>query len=190
MRPVNGVASAELVRRLEEDRWFREEVEPHAAGLRAWLRSGFPSVRDVEDVVQESYLRLLRARGLSPIQCPRTYLYGIARHVAMEVCRKNKLFTGQPVNELPESRTIETRADVVQIVSHNQELALVVEAVKTLPERCRQIVMLRTQEGLSYKEIAARLGLAEETVRVQMARGVRRCAQFIREEETKGRNGA
>jgi RNA polymerase sigma factor (sigma-70 family) len=175
------IATPELRRRMEDDRWFKEEVEPHARGLRAWLRVGFSALRDIDDVVQESYLRLMRARAKGPIACPRTYLYGIARHVAIESCRMSRVFANLSVNELPESHTIEPAADVVQIVSHNQELALVIEAVKTLPERCRQIVMLRTQEGLTYQEIATRLGVAEETVRVQMARAVHRCAKMFRQ---------
>ena len=174
------------------DRWFEEEVQPHESDLRSWLRGQFPQLADLDDVVQESYLRLLRTRQrqADAIRNVRTFLFGIARHVAIETFRRRRHLSDVPVNDLPDSPTTQSATDVVQIVSHNQELALVVEAVKTLPERCRQIVMLRTQEGLSYKEIAARLGLAEETVRVQMGRAVRRCAQLIREEETNGRNGA
>lgn len=174
------------------DRWFQDEVAPHEPALRAWLRGQFPQLADLDDVIQEAYLRLLRVRQRQAdgIRNVRTFLYGIARHVAIESYRQRRHFSDIPVNDLPDSPTTQAAADVVQIVSHNQELALVVEAVKTLPERCRQVVMLRTQEGLSYKEIAARLGLAEETVRVQMGRAVRRCAQLIREDDTKGRNGA
>jgi hypothetical protein len=43
--------------------WFAEEVQPHDAQLKAYLRGAFPAVRDVEDVVQESYLRVWRARA-------------------------------------------------------------------------------------------------------------------------------
>ena len=58
---------------------------------------------------------------------------------------------------------------------------LATEALKALPERCRTIVILRSFHGYSYREIAAQLGVAEETVRVQMARGIKKCAQFLRE---------
>jgi hypothetical protein len=48
-------------------RWFAEEVQPHEASLRAYMRGAFPMVRDVDDVVQESYLRVWRARAAQPI---------------------------------------------------------------------------------------------------------------------------
>ncbi|MBI2497428.1 MAG: RNA polymerase subunit sigma-24, partial [Opitutae bacterium] len=41
-------------------RWFAEEVQPHEPALRAWLRNRFPTLVDPDDLVQESYARLLR----------------------------------------------------------------------------------------------------------------------------------
>jgi RNA polymerase sigma-70 factor (ECF subfamily) len=75
------------------------------------------------------------------------------------------------------------------MVTHNQELALTAEAIKQLPDRCREIVTLHTVEELSYREIAERLGLAEVTVRVQMARAVKKCIAFLRERGDVEREG-
>jgi RNA polymerase sigma-70 factor (ECF subfamily) len=169
--------------------WFRTEVLPHEPALRAWLRGSYPSLVDVDDVIQESYLRLWRARETTSIQNARTFLFGIARHVAFESFRKRRIFADVPVNEMPDSPTIQSNADVVATVSRNQEVALVSETIKALPDRCREIVLLRTQEGLSYGEIAEKLGLAEETVRVQMARGIKKCAHLLREQGVTAGNG-
>lgn len=52
----------------ETAHWFTEHVHPHDAQLKAYLRGAFPAVRDVEDVVQESYLRVWRVRdGADPL---------------------------------------------------------------------------------------------------------------------------
>lgn len=165
----------------DQTSWFREEVQPHEAALRAWLRSEFPSLPDVDDIVQESYFRLLRARETSRIESTRAYLFGIARHVALGAFRKERMFPKTSVNEYADLHTLEANNDVVAAVNLSQEFALAGEAIKTLPDRCRQIVTLRALHDLSYPEIAARLGLAEETVRVQMARGLRKCAHYLRE---------
>ena len=180
----NGIVQSDdaaASEKAEQVRWFTEEVHPHEQALRAWLQGDSTSLPDVDDIVQESYLRLLRARASGQIQCVKAYLFGIARHVRFEGLRKKRLFSDIPVNALPESPTLEENSDVVELVSIAQELELATEAMKTLPDRCREIVMLRALHGLSYKEIAARMGLAEETVRVQMARGVKKCAQYFRE---------
>lgn len=188
---LDGIA-APLARDAEPSpaRWFVEEVQPHESALRGWLCGRYSSATDVDDIVQESYLRLLRARETGKITCVRAYLFGIAHHVAMELFRRRRLFSAIPVNDLPAPRTIEASSDVVEAISIREELALATEAMKALPERCREIVVLRSLHGFSYQEIAARLGLAEETVRVQMARGVKKCAHFLRERGMNERSGS
>jgi RNA polymerase sigma factor (sigma-70 family) len=49
-----------------------------------------------------------------------------------------------------------------------------------LPARCREIVILRRIKNLPQKEIAARLGIAEATVEVQLVRGIKRCGDYLR----------
>jgi RNA polymerase sigma-70 factor (ECF subfamily) len=187
---LDGIA-APVAREAEPSpaRWCVEEVQPHELALRGWLCGRYSAATDVDDIVQESYLRLLRARKTRKITCVRAYLFGIAHHVAMELFRRRRLFSTIPVNDLPAPRTIAASSDVVEAISIQEELALAAEAMKALPERCREIVVLRSLHGCTYQEIAARLGLAEETVRVQMARGVKKCAQFLRERGMNERGG-
>lgn len=165
----------------EQARWFAEEVQPHEAALRHWLRRQYPSLGDVDDVVQESYLNLLRKQPLGRIAFTKSYLFAVARHAALKVFRKNRIFSPVAVNELPDWRLLDGGANVTEIVNVHEEDSLVAAAVAQLPERCREIVKLRAVHGLSYAEIAARLSLSESTVRVQVARGIKKCAQFLRD---------
>src|SRR5438876_12279709 len=61
-----------------DSRWFAAEVHAHERSLRAYLRGAFPSVRDVDDVVQESYVRVWKARLAHPIQSARSFLFQVA----------------------------------------------------------------------------------------------------------------
>ena len=61
MNPPSPNSESALVR-ADHARWFAEEVRPHEPALRAWLRRQYPNLADMDDVVQESYLQLLRAR--------------------------------------------------------------------------------------------------------------------------------
>jgi hypothetical protein len=47
---------------VDQTRWFLEEVHPHEPKIRAWLQSRFPQLGDIDDLVQETYLRVLRAK--------------------------------------------------------------------------------------------------------------------------------
>jgi RNA polymerase sigma-70 factor (ECF subfamily) len=56
---------------------------------------------------------------------------------------------------------------------------LLSEAVRTLPNRCRQVLTLRLLYNMSQKEIAAELGISGHTVKAQLAKGMRRCADYF-----------
>ncbi|HRE82683.1 MAG TPA: sigma-70 family RNA polymerase sigma factor, partial [Opitutaceae bacterium] len=67
-----------------------------------------------------------------------------------------------------------------ELASREQELDLLAQAIEALPVRCRQVLKLRKIYGLSHRDIAARLGISERTVNVQIGHGVRRCGEFLR----------
>lgn len=166
---------------IDHDRWFAEEVQPHEAALRAYLTHQFPSVRnEVDDVVQESYFSLLRIHGTRKIACARAYLFTIARHAALRIFHRQRAAPEISVDDPEGLRLVEDGARVIPIVNAREELSLVIEAIDRLPARCREIVILRAFHGLAHREIARRLGIAEQTVRVQMGCGVDKCTHYLR----------
>jgi RNA polymerase sigma-70 factor (ECF subfamily) len=173
----------------EQSRWFAEEVQPHEPALRAYLRRRFPDATDVDDLVQESYLRMLRARAAVPIASAKAYLFTTARHLALALFRRPKIFANVRVTDPPVCRIIQEAADVIEQVSTTQEVALLLDAIDALPRRCREIFILRKLRGLSQKEIAAKLGLSDQTVQVQVGRGAKKCAQFLRRHGVTGKSG-
>lgn len=165
---------------VEETRWFVEEVQPQEQALRGYLRSRYPTV-DPDDVIQESYLKLLTLRTREKIVSARAYFFTIARNTARRLLRRSRLYAPTPVSELPDLCLLKGESDAAEI-THARELSqLVTEAIDRLPSRCREIITLVALQGMSNAEVAARLGLSESTVRVQMARGVRKCIEFLRE---------
>jgi RNA polymerase sigma-70 factor (ECF subfamily) len=161
-------------------RWFAEEVEPHEPMLRAWLQHRFPTRNDVDDLVQESYARLLRARAAGPVRNARNYLFATARNAAIDLFRRERCLPTESIEENPASFVLDVGADVVETVGRNQELEILRSAMQALPHRCRQVFTLRKLYGLSHREIAAQLGISERTVEAQINKAMLRCAAHLR----------
>ena len=164
----------------DQARWFSEEVDPHRAALRAYVQRAFPGVRDVDDVVQDSLLRLWTARAGRQIGCARAFLFKIARNRALDLLRHDQASPLVGVRDLAALSVAEDGPSPADALTTTEKIELVAAAIADLPDRCREIVVLRKLSGLSQREVATRLGLSERTVEVQVARGTRRCADFLR----------
>lgn len=165
----------------EQSRWFAEAVRPHEAELRAFLHRRFPALadQDVDDLVQETYLRLFRAQNLARFNEVRPYLFAMARNAAHDVFRRRQIATFESMGEMDRMSLVEDGPDAAEAVCQDQELALLADAIRSLPHRCRQALTLRKLHGLSHREIAAELGISENTVNAQIAAGVLRCRAYL-----------
>ena len=59
--------------------------------LRSWMRSLFPTLPDMDDLVQESYLRLLRAKEAGRVRYAKAFLFTTARHIALDFFRRRQV---------------------------------------------------------------------------------------------------
>lgn len=165
----------------ENTSWFAAEVQPHESSLRSYLRSVFPSLPDIDDLVQESYARLIRARETGRVSYVKAFLFTTARNVALDFFRRRKVVSIDGVANLAALDVAEDRPDAADATNKQQELELLAQAVRGLPERCRQVLTLRLLYGMAHKEIAAELRISEHTVKAQLAKGMRRCADYFTE---------
>src|SRR5204863_1370078 len=141
--PYYGVR---IVSHPDHARWFHAEVEPHEPALRAYLRCKFPWLTDIDDLVQDAYVRLLRIDP-EKIRNPRAFLFATAHNWAVNCSRRKQPI---PLEELPppdQWRVIEGGQDIPEFVNEQQELEILSEAVDALPLRCRAITALRHREG-------------------------------------------
>jgi RNA polymerase sigma factor (sigma-70 family) len=159
--------------------WFETEVQPHARALRAWLLVRFPTLPDVDDLVQESFTRILRVRGKEPISSSRALLFTIARNLALDAVRRQKVINFEPITEDTPSYVLLDETDIIETISKQQELELLTQVIQSLPSRCRRVFTLRTAYGMTLNEIAEQLGVSLSTVEKAMAQGTRLCAQYF-----------
>jgi RNA polymerase sigma factor (sigma-70 family) len=167
-------SSSESIPDRSPGRWFAEDVYAHDSSLKAYLRQSFPAVRDIEDVVQDSYVRIWKARAVQPIKSAKAFLFTIARRVALDVARHNRRSPIDAASDLENLSSQHMGPDARDAATTSQEVELLAAAIDALPSRCRAVFMMRRLQGVSQKEIALRLGISEQTVQVQAARGLRK----------------
>lgn len=158
--------------------WVEEHFQPHESDIRGYLEARFPSI-DADDIVQESYLKLLRLRATERIESARAYFFSIARNTALTLFRRQRIYGDVPVADLPESILASEECGADEVACSRQRLELTVAAVDELPARCREVMRRCLFQGHSTATIAREMGIAESTVRVQIVRGVQRCRRFI-----------
>jgi RNA polymerase sigma-70 factor (ECF subfamily) len=159
--------------------WFATHVQPHEAMLRAWLAQGFGPRLAVDDVVQEAFLRVLRARDTGELQSPKAFLFAIARNLAVDQLRRHALSRTDSLVEADLSNVLDDHESIPETVTREQERALLTEAIQSLPERCRQVMTLRMVYSLSQRVIGERLGISDRTVAAQLAIGTKKCTDFM-----------
>jgi RNA polymerase sigma factor (sigma-70 family) len=164
----------------DQTRWFTEAVQPHESALRRYLRSKFPSI-ETDDVVQESYFRLLRARMRGNSAFSKAYIFAIARNTALTLFHRRRIYASTPLAELPDANVVAEKSDASDHLDNRLRFQLAIDAINTLPPRCREIFRLAVVEQLSPAEIVRRTGLTETTVYTQLTIGLRKCSAFLRE---------
>jgi RNA polymerase sigma-70 factor (ECF subfamily) len=144
-----------------------------AGSLRAYAARVMGNATHADDIVQESYLRLVRSPP--PTDDPqqlRAWLFRIASRLIVDHWRRGSRERGRP-NESAEARTVPSpdiplRVDMARVFEH-------------LNPQQRQLMWLAYVEGADHREIAEALGLREASVRVLLFRTRRKLARLLRE---------
>ncbi|UJB64568.1 sigma-70 family RNA polymerase sigma factor [Acidovorax sp. YS12] len=144
------------------------------------------AVRDRDtaaDLAQESYVRVLAAQQAGqPVQDPRALLYRTARNLVIDQHRRASVRAGTDATAPPGGEVCEPdhlhgpRAlEPDTILASREGLAAVIATIDQLPPRCREAFILYKFDGLSYAEIAARMGISTRTVEMQLQIAMAAC---------------
>ena len=163
-----------------DERYFLEVLECESV-LRACLFRYTRNLADVDELLQETYARLLAPRSSDrpELQSVRAFALGIARNLALDWLRHQKVIQLDLVADIESLNVLDECNQVEEIVNAHQELALLSAAINELPAKCREVFVQRKVYGCSQKEISARLGISENTVEQHLVKAARKCAQAL-----------
>jgi RNA polymerase sigma-70 factor (ECF subfamily) len=152
---------------------FEAMMLPHldsAHNLAKWL---LRNEQDAQDVVQEAFLRAFKSFGGFHGSNGKAWLLTIVRNTSYTLLKKNRVSDlTTPFDEEIHAADNES-VNAATILERSEDAELIREAMDELPEEFREILTLRHQEELSYKEIAdiTRLPLGTVMSRLARARG-------------------
>ena len=163
----------------EEIMSFEQAMLPHldaAHNLARWL---LRNEQDAQDVVQEAYLRAFRSFSGFHGTNGRAWLLTIVRNTSYTLLKKNHAV------DLTTNFDEEIHATGYESVSpataleHSEDAQLIREAMDALRAEFREILVLRHQEGLSYKEIAEIAQIPPGTVMSRLARARAKLKEYL-----------
>jgi RNA polymerase sigma factor (sigma-70 family) len=140
--------------------------------LLTW-RTGNPD--SAADLVHETYLRLASLPEGSAIANPRSYIMRTASNVAIDRLRWERRRQEKPLDD-PEAEAVADRhPSPERALAARQRLELLDQALRELPPKVRQALLLSRVDGLTQAEIARRLGVSESMVVKYIAKALRHC---------------
>jgi len=158
---------------------FEDVMLPHldaAHNLARWL---LRNEEDAKDVVQEAYLRAFKSFGGFHGSNGRAWLLTIVRNTSYTLLKKNRAVDLTTTFDEEIHASGDESASPAIIVEHAEDAELVTKAMDELPAEFREILVLRHQEGLSYKEIADIAQIPPGTVMSRLARARAKLREYL-----------
>ena len=146
----------------------------HANELKHFLR-GRRGAESAEDLVQDSFVRLIETGQTQQVANPRAWLYRTGANLSAVAGDHRRVRAAVHVDGADVEAVADQRADPARIVEARQHAEHLWAALQALPEACRHAFLLNRFDGLSQREIALRMGISEKTVERHVLRALAAC---------------
>ncbi|HWH60008.1 MAG TPA: RNA polymerase sigma factor [Terriglobales bacterium] len=154
---------------LDVDAWFEREILPLEAALMQYLQHNWRNKSDIADLRQDIYVQVYEAARKDLPDSPKAFLFASARHLLIRRMRREQIV---PFEAVADFDALGAMAEVPGPESHTiarDELRRLQAALDRLPPRTREAFVMRRVDGLSHREIAARMVITERTVKFHLA---------------------
>ena len=156
---------------------FYTALEPE---LRGFLRARCHDPQRVDDLLQETFLQVHRSRrGYLPGLPVRPWVYAIAKRVFLMHVRKVRRRESREATELSTVPEPEAPVQSDRLADRSE----LVTALRQVPPEGRRVFLLHHWRGLSFREIAARLGIAPGAAKLRSSRVGSRLRRLLRDDE-------
>lgn len=159
--------------------WFVREVLPLEAALTKFLYRYRRNSADVADLLQDIYLRVYNSAKTELPKSTRPFVFVTAHNLLVDRVRRDKVVPLETIESIEAMGIAADTPGAEESLIAREELRRVQAALDRLPPRSREAIVLRQVSGLSRREIAVRMGVAEQTVKWHLNAGVRALADIF-----------
>ena len=148
-----------------------------------YVRSMVPS-KDVEDVVQETFLKFCKANADQEIRSPKSFMFKTAKNLALDYVKRAEHRLTDSLSADADHvglSDLSTSQGLSDQLATQRELSAFSDALIRLPAKCRQAFILRKVYGYTHKEIASLMSISEKTVEKHISLGIRRTTEHLLE---------
>lgn len=154
--------------------------QTHYDELLRFLTRRLGNVAWAEDVVQETYLRLASVQeATAAIKDPRAYLFRVAGNLAIDAIRKNDRIGRMTAPEESAAALADPLGSPETVLGDRQRLARLDQALAQLPPNAARALLMSRVDGLTFAQIAGRLGVSESMVAKYMTQALRACRDHL-----------
>ncbi len=165
----------------ERHEWFLNQIFRHRAALHRYLRRFTSDAEDIEDLVQETYVRVYALPDYHAVESSKALLFRIAHNLAIERVRRRRSQATDSVADFEALNVYTSEAPPDEQVDARRRFEMFCAAVDRLPPLCRRVFVLRKVYKLSHTEISEVLGVSHSTIEKHVAKGLLRCRDYLRE---------
>jgi len=160
-----------------------EEFIKHRTFLKRFLTRFLSQPQDIDDVLQDTYLKAYRAERERVIHTPKAFLFRVARNAALKENERKSRQIVESIEDFDGSGVIYNENAVENQAEARQRLRLFCDSVLEMSPQVRRAFLMRKVYGLSYKDIAVQLSLSISTVEKHVAKGLVVCSAYMERAE-------
>ncbi|MBL4855237.1 MAG: sigma-70 family RNA polymerase sigma factor [Robiginitomaculum sp.] len=154
----------------------------HRGVLVAYISRYLLNPEDVEDILQETFLKSLVASRQKDILSPRSYLFIVARNLMFGKLRKKSRDIMKEIGEIDERYLASNDVPADISLHQKQKMTAFITATNQLPSQCRRVFLMRKLMGLSQVEISQELGISKSTVERHITNAIKKCQLIMAKE--------
>ena len=154
------------------------EILPLLPELRGYLRRRV-AASEVDDVIQDIFVRLARREAADVIETPKRYLFQVAKAALIDRHRRETSRCAAQHCELSDINHPADELSPLRVLQAREDMRVAREVIAAMPARRREILIALRLEGASLKAVAARYGISTSAVEKHLTRALQGLAERL-----------